>query len=114
LERVDIAQFLSHLQASAGGQTVGESSATCFRTSRAREPGQLPEYTSIPTTTAKIYAEFDGGTNFVATTPTGGAATDLVVARIGLSWLEVNLVGDSRYQQFLVKDATMSNWDMKP
>jgi dienelactone hydrolase len=72
------------------------------------------EYQSIPTTTNKIYAEFNGGTHFVGNTPLGGAATDLVVARIGLSWLEVHVVGDLRYAQFFVKDTTMSNWDMKP
>jgi hypothetical protein len=37
-----------------------------------------------------------------------------VVARIGLSWLEVFVVGDTRYQQFIVKDTTMSNYDAKP
>jgi len=73
-----------------------------------------PEYQSIPTTTAKIYAEFDGGTHYVANTPLGGAASDMVVARIGLSWLEVHVVGDTRYAQFLVKDSSMSAWDMKP
>jgi dienelactone hydrolase len=73
------------------------------------------EYASIPSTTPKMYVEYNGGTHFVANTPLGGAPTDVVTARIGLSWLEVHVMGDSRYQQFLVKDsATMSNFDMKP
>jgi dienelactone hydrolase len=72
------------------------------------------EYMSIPATTHKVYAEFQGGSHFVANTPLGTAATDKVVARIGLSWLEVYLVGDMRYQQFIAKDMTMSNFDAKP
>lgn len=72
------------------------------------------EYQSIPTTTQKVYAEFNGGTHFVANTPLGAAASDKIVARIGLSWLEVHVVGDSRYQQFIMKDASMSAWDVKP
>jgi dienelactone hydrolase len=72
------------------------------------------EYMSIPATTHKTYAEFNGGTHFVANTPLSAAATDKVVARIGLSWLEVYVVGDTRYQQFIMKDATMSNYDAKP
>lgn len=72
------------------------------------------EYMSIPATTHKVYAEFQGGSHFVANTPLGTAATDKVVARIGLSWLEVYLVGDMRYAQFIAKDMTMSNFDQKP
>ncbi len=72
------------------------------------------EYMSIPATTHKVYAEFQGGSHFVANTPLGNAATDKVVARIGLSWLEVYVVGDMRYQQFIAKDMTMSNFDQKP
>ena len=34
------------------------------------------EYQSIPTTTPKVYAEFNGGTHFVANTPLGTAASD--------------------------------------
>jgi dienelactone hydrolase len=74
----------------------------------------VAEYQSIPTTTHKVYAEFNGGTHYVANTPLGAAASDKVVARIGLSWLEVHVVGDARYQQFIVRDASMSAWDMKP
>ena len=72
------------------------------------------EYQSIPTTTPKVYAEFNGGSHYVGDTPLGTAASDKVVARLGLSWLEVHVLGDSRYQQFLVKDASMSAWDVKP
>ncbi|HVW25649.1 MAG TPA: alpha/beta hydrolase [Polyangiaceae bacterium] len=72
------------------------------------------EYMSIPTTTHKTYAEFNGGSHLVANTPLGNAATDKVVARIGLSWLEVYVVGDTRYQQFIAKDPSMSAYDSKP
>ena len=72
------------------------------------------EYMSIPNTTHKVYAEFQGGSHFVANTPLGAAASDKVVARIGLSWLEVYVVGDMRYQQFIAKDPSMSNYDAKP
>src|SRR5579884_3782434 len=73
------------------------------------------EYQSIPTTTHKAYAEFNTAAgHFVANTPLGTNATDPVVARTGLSWLEVYLVGDTRYQQFLAKDPAMTTWDMKP
>jgi triacylglycerol lipase len=72
------------------------------------------EYQSIPTTTKKVYCEFNGGSHFVANTPLGAAASDKIVARIGLSWLKVNVLGDTRYQQFIVKDPSMSAWDMKP
>ncbi|HLK41096.1 MAG TPA: hypothetical protein VKU41_30305 [Polyangiaceae bacterium] len=73
-----------------------------------------PEYDSIPTTTPKAYVEFNGGSHFVALTPLGTAMTDPVVARIGLSWLEVYVMGDMRYAQFIMKDSTMSNFDKKP
>jgi dienelactone hydrolase len=72
------------------------------------------EYQSIPATTPKCYSEFTGGTHFVSNTPLGAAATDKVVARFGLSWFKVHLAGDARYQQFLAKDATNSNFDIKP
>jgi dienelactone hydrolase len=72
------------------------------------------EYQSIPGTTPKCYSEFTGGSHFVSNTPLGPAATDKVVARFGLSWFKVHLAGDARYQQFLAKDATNSNFDLKP
>lgn len=77
--------------------------------------GMAPtEYASIPSTTHKMYSEFTGGTHFVANTPLGGAATDVAVARFGLSWLEVFEVGDTRYQQFLVQDPTNSVFNLNP
>jgi dienelactone hydrolase len=72
------------------------------------------EYASIPSTTQKMYSEFTGGTHFVANTPLGGAATDIVVARQGLSWLEVHVLNDTRYAQFLVKDTTNSVFNLNP
>jgi alpha-beta hydrolase superfamily lysophospholipase len=73
-----------------------------------------PEYDSIPATTPKAYVEFNGGSHFVALTPLGMTATDPVVARLGLSWLEVHVMGDMRYQQFIMKDSSMSTFDSKP
>jgi dienelactone hydrolase len=73
------------------------------------------EYASISSTTPRMYVEYNLGSHFVANTPLGGATTDVDTARIGLSWLEVHVMGDARYQQFLVNDSsTMSNFDMKP
>jgi alpha-beta hydrolase superfamily lysophospholipase len=74
----------------------------------------VAEYQSIPTTTHKTYVEFTGGTHYVSSTPLGTASSDHIVARIGLSWLEIYVNGDTRYQQFLVKDPSMSAWDVKP
>jgi predicted dienelactone hydrolase len=72
------------------------------------------EYASIPTSTAKMYSEFTGGTHYVACTPQGTAATDVVVARQGLSWLEVHVMGDSRYAQFLAMAPTNSTFNLNP
>jgi predicted dienelactone hydrolase len=72
------------------------------------------EYSSIPTSTPKMYSEFTGGTHYVACTPQGTAATDIVVARQGLSWLEVHVMGDARYAQFLAQDPTNSTFNLDP
>ena len=72
------------------------------------------EYGSIPTKTPKMYSEFTGGSHYVACTPQGTAATDVVVAREGLSWLEVHVMHDTRYQQFLVQDPTNSVFNLNP
>jgi dienelactone hydrolase len=73
-----------------------------------------PEYQSIPANTPKVYAEFNLAGHWVANTPLGGAPTDVVVARLGLSWLKVHVAGDARYQEFLATDPTLSTWEIKP
>ena len=75
----------------------------------------LAEYNSIPAGT-KMYAEFSPvstvliSMHHVADTPLGSNVTDPVVARLGLSFLEVHVVGDTRYQPFLVADPTMASF----
>ena len=66
------------------------------------------EYNSIPTTSPKQYVEFTGGSHFVANTPLGAAASDKIVARIGLSWLEMYLVGDQRASSSSSRTRSMS------
>lgn len=76
----------------------------------------MQQYESIPLTTPKVHAEFAKTTDVlydmhvVALTPIGPLAThrnDPIVARIGVSFLQVYLKGDMRYQQFLVTDPNM-------
>ncbi len=96
----------------------------------------LSQYQSISTSSAtpKIFAEFlpqpanvSGGVwksmHHIADSPlttyaVGGITYDNpcvpVVARLGLSFLEVYVVGDMRYQQFLVSDPTMFLYDHNP
>ena len=72
------------------------------------------QYANIPSTTTKALAYFkentaDFGTDwdamhYIAETPVGTHSTDPDVARLGLSFLEVYLYGDRRYQQFIVDD----------
>jgi dienelactone hydrolase len=55
-------------------------------------------YTSIPAMTPKELYEVNGGSHFVANDPAG---ENKQIGLYGLSWLEVFLVGDMRYKQFL-------------
>jgi dienelactone hydrolase len=70
------------------------------------------QYRSIPKTTPKylaLYAETSdvtlGSMHLIGHSPLGTHAQDPSVARIGLAFLEVYLMGDPRYRQFLVKDS---------
>src|SRR5450631_2714350 len=80
----------------------------------------LAQYNSIPATTPKVHAKFNRvstvqiSMHHVADTPLGTNVTDPVVARIGLSFLETYVVGDSRYQAFLVSDPAMANFLWNP
>jgi dienelactone hydrolase len=69
------------------------------------------QYKSIPRSTPKylaLYAETADVTlssmHLIGHSPLGTHPQDPSVARIGLAFLEVYLMGDRRYQQFLVKD----------
>ena len=50
------------------------------------------------------------GNALSGTTPLSGAVSDFAVARLGLSWLEVYVVGDPQYKQFIKQDAAFSAW----
>ena len=78
------------------------------------------EYNSIPGTTTKLLAIFNqANTGYstmhnVARNPLGAHISDPAVARYGLSFLEVYLAGDARYQQFLVNDALLQVFAYNP
>ena len=79
-------------------------------------PGQ---YASIPGTTSKMLAMFLQNSQYsnmhnIARNPLGTHGTDAQVARYGLSFLELYLVGDARYQQFLVTDAQLQLFGYVP
>ena len=79
-------------------------------------PGQ---YASIPGTTSKMLAMFLQNSQYsnmhnIARNPLGTHGTDAQVARYGLSFLELYLVGDARYQQFLVTDAQLQSFGYVP
>ena len=76
------------------------------------------QYNTIPSTTTKLLANFKRNTvewnsmHAVAMIPLGTHTTDPEVARLGLSFLEVYLYGDMRYQPFLVDDsANLADFD---
>lgn len=77
------------------------------------------EYNTIPASTSKMVAVFPQNgekvnMHNVARTPLGSASTDPIVARYGLSFLEVYMVGDTRYQQFLVSDPVLISFFYHP
>jgi dienelactone hydrolase len=55
-------------------------------------------FTSMPEDTPKMLVEIRGGPHDIANDPKNSGGT---IGRFGLSWLEVFLVGDERYRQFL-------------
>jgi dienelactone hydrolase len=78
------------------------------------------EYDTIPGTTSKMLAVFNkANTGYfsmhsIALNPLGAHVSDPLVARYGLSFLEVYLVGDARYQQFLVNDPLLQAFAYNP
>lgn len=77
------------------------------------------EYNSIPSTTSKMLAYFSRSSEFdsmhsVGLVPLGTHTVDPIVARIGLSFLEVYLKGDLRYQQFLVTNPYLYKFAYNP
>jgi dienelactone hydrolase len=82
-------------------------------------PMPQDQYMSIPSTTPKTLLEFQGGTHYVATSPTN-SGTDMApdttstgtVARFGLSWMKVFLECDTRFRPFLlVKPSDAAEFD---
>lgn len=76
------------------------------------------QYGTIPSTTTKLLANFKRNAtawesmHAIALVPLGTHATDPEVARLGLSFLEVYLYGDTRYKPFLVDDpANIANFN---
>jgi len=57
-------------------------------------------FASLPDTTPKMLFEVRGGPHEVGNDPANAGGE---IGRYGLSWLEVFLVGDERYRQFLVE-----------
>jgi len=80
----------------------------------------LAQYQSIPATTPSLYALFNPvstvliSMHHIADTPLGTNVTDPIVARLGLSFLEVYVVGDARYAPFLVADPSMATFYRTP
>ena len=78
------------------------------------------EYNAIPGATSKMLAIFNqANTGYstmhnVARNPLGAHINDPLVARYGLSFLEVYLSGDARYQQFLVTDPLLQVFAYNP
>ncbi|HWO11114.1 MAG TPA: hypothetical protein VNN80_16580 [Polyangiaceae bacterium] len=63
-------------------------------------------FASIPETTPKMLFEVEGGPHAVGNDP---ANADGEIGLYGLSWLEVFLVGDERYRQFLEETPTQAS-----
>ena len=73
-------------------------------------------FNRIPSTTTKVLANFKSdwsswqSMHHITLTPLGTHLTDPEVARLGLSFLEVYLYGDTRYKPFLVNSANLANF----
>jgi len=74
-------------------------------------------FTRIPSSTTKVLANFKSdwsswqSMHHITLTPLGTHLTDPEVARLGLSFLEVYLYGDTRYKPFLVNSANLANFE---
>jgi len=82
--------------------------------------GSYPaEFATIPASTSRMLAVFLQNSEYssmhnIARNPLGAHSTDPQVARFGLSFLELYLVGDARYQQFLVTDPQLQVFSYYP
>ena len=63
-------------------------------------------FQSLPDTTPKMLFEVEGGPHEIGNDP---ANANGEIGRYGLSWLEVFLVGDDRYRQFLEQTPTQAS-----
>jgi dienelactone hydrolase len=69
--------------------------------------GQAQDFfTSLPSTTPKMLYEVRGGEHEIGNDPQNASGE---IGRYGLSWLEVFLVGDQRYRQFLEEMPTQAS-----
>lgn len=84
------------------------------------DPGGFQgEYDTLPAASSKLLAIFLSTSEYssmhnIARNPLGSHGTDPLVARYGLSFLEVYLAGDARYQQFLVNDPLLQVFAYNP
>jgi hypothetical protein len=63
-------------------------------------------FASLPGTTPKLLFEVQGGPHEIGNDPQNANGE---IGRYGLSWLEVFLVGDDRYRQFLIETPTQAS-----
>jgi hypothetical protein len=63
-------------------------------------------FASLPETTPKMLFEVEGGPHEIGNDPQNAGGE---IGRYGLSWLEVFLVGDERYRQFLEERPTQAS-----
>ena len=63
-------------------------------------------FASLPATTPKLLFEVRDGPHEIGNDPQNA---DGEIGRLGLSWLEVFLVGDGRYRQFLAERPTQAS-----
>lgn len=64
-------------------------------------------FTELPSTTAKVYMELEGGDHYIADTNRG---QDLdLIGRYALAWLKLYLDGEERYRHFLFAERPASD-----
>jgi dienelactone hydrolase len=94
---------------SPGGQFASDQVPTLFIAGSAdpNAGGQSQGlFASLPETTPKMLFEVEGGPHEIGNDPINAEGE---IGRYGLSWLEVFLVGDERYRQFLEETPTQAS-----
>jgi len=94
---------------SPGGQFPDDQVPTLFLAGSAdmNAGGQSQGlFASLPSTTPKMLFEVRGGPHEIGNDPQNANGE---IGRYGLSWLEVFLVGDERYREFLVATPTQAS-----